>query len=177
MAYAIEFGGTSLCRAREALNQSFPSRLPPPALPPSYRRRNFDESLLPSLLATYYAAWPPDYPEGETPARLASTFRRAAADLHLVVADDGDVVGYVLTSRWPEYGEIDEVAVHPDHRRRGLGETLVLTAIESLGDQMIELIVMDDNPARRMYERLGFDVVDERLDLDLAPSAAAPGSS
>ena len=25
MAYAIEFGGTSLCRAREALNQSFPS--------------------------------------------------------------------------------------------------------------------------------------------------------
>ena len=24
MAYAIEFGGTSLCRAREALNQSFP---------------------------------------------------------------------------------------------------------------------------------------------------------
>ncbi len=26
MAYAIESGGTSLCRAREALNQSFPSK-------------------------------------------------------------------------------------------------------------------------------------------------------
>lgn len=144
------------------------SRPPAPALPPPYRLRDFDESLLPSLLATYYAAWPRDYSEDETPAKLASTFRRAAADLHLALGDGGGVVGYVLTTRTQEYGAIDEVAVHPDHHRRGLGEVLVLTAIESLGDRVIYLVVIDDNPAIRLYERLGFSVLDENLDLVLA---------
>ena len=97
------------------------------------------------------------------------SFRQATRDdLHLVVAHNGDVAGYVLTSRAPEGGVIEEVAVHPTHRRKGLGEALTLAAIRSLGDCTITLVVMDDNPVRTLYERLGFLVWEERVDLVLA---------
>ncbi|MDE0661422.1 MAG: GNAT family N-acetyltransferase [Gammaproteobacteria bacterium] len=142
----------------------------PKTLPRPYRWAHFNESLLPSLLATYYAAWPEDYYEGDDTAEIADSFRRANNDdLRLAVADNDDVAGYVLTSRPPEGGVIEEVAVHPAHRRRGLGEALTLAAIASLGDRTITLVVMDDNPARRLYERLGFAVWEERVDLVLGP--------
>lgn len=142
----------------------------PKALPRGYRFARFNESLLSALLATYYAAWPRDYYAGDDTADIAGLFRQAHSDdLHLVVADNGDVAGYVLTSRPPEGGVIDEVAVHPVHRRRGLGEALTRAGIRSLGDRTITLVVMDDNPARRLYERLGFAVWEERVDLVLGP--------
>lgn len=144
--------------------------LEPKALPRGYRFAHFNESLLPALLATYYAAWPRDYYAGDDTAEIAGLFRQAHGDdLHLVVADNGDVAGYVLTSRPPEGGVIDEVAVHPVHRRMGLGEALTRAGIRSLGDRTITLVVMDDNPARRLYERLGFAVWEERVDLVLGP--------
>ncbi|MCY4130820.1 MAG: GNAT family N-acetyltransferase [Gammaproteobacteria bacterium] len=62
---------------------------------------------------------------------------------------------------------MDEVAVHPSHRRKGLGEVLTLWAIQNLGDRTITLVVMDENPARNLYEKLGFVVWEERLDLML----------
>lgn len=144
--------------------------LEPKALPRGYRFARFNESLLPALLATYYAAWPRDYYAGEETSDIADAFRQAHSDdLHLVVADHGDVAGYVLTSRPPEGGVIDEVAVHPAHRRKGLGEALTRAAIRNLGDRTITLVVLDDNPARRLYKRLGFVVWEERVDLVLGP--------
>lgn len=56
--------------------------------------------------------------------------------------------------------------LRPD-RRKGLGEALTRAAVRSLGHCTITLIVLDDNPARRLYERLGFAVWEERLDLVL----------
>ena len=135
-------------------------------LPQSYRLIDYDESLLSALIATYYAAWPKDYYEGDETSDIAEIFRQAnPSDLRLVISDAGEVVGYVLLSRTTEYGVIDEVAVHPAHRRRGLGEVLTQWAIRVLGDLTITLVVMDDNPARFLYEKLGFVVWEERLDL------------
>ena len=142
----------------------------PKALPRRYRFAQFNESLLPALLVTYYAAWPKDYYEGEDTADIVDLFRQANSDdLLLVIADNGDVAGYVLTSRTPEAGVIEEVAARPAHRRKGLGEALTLAAIGSLGDRTITLVVMDDNPVRSLYERLGFAVWEERVDLVLGP--------
>ena len=124
-------------------------------------------SLLPSLLTTYYATWPSDYYRGDDTASIADIFRQARSDdLYLALAANGEVAGYVLASRTPELGVIDEVAVHPAHRRQGLGEALVLKAMQSLGDRRISLVVMDDNPAQRLYERLGFALWEDRVDLD-----------
>lgn len=135
-------------------------------LPRSYSLVDFNESLLPALMSTYYAAWPKDYYENEDTAGITDIFRQSMVDdLRLVVSDNGDVVGYILMSRTADTGVIDEVAVHPAHRSKGLGEALVRLAIKSLGDRTITLVVMNDNPARYLYERLGFIVVEEHLDL------------
>lgn len=135
-------------------------------LPESYRLVDFNESLLPALMSTYYAAWPKDYYENEDLGVIENTFRETTANnLHLVVSNNGNVVGYVLLSRTADEGVIDEVAVHPDHRSKGVGEALIRFAIKSLGDRTITLVVMNENPARYLYERLGFVVVEEHLDL------------
>ena len=142
---------------------------PAPQLPRLYRLASFNETLLPSLLTTYYAAWPSGYYRGDDTASIANIFRQASSDdLYLALVGNGEVAGYVLASRTPELGVIDEVAVHPVHRRQGLGEALVLKAMQSLGDRGVSLVVMDDNPAQRLYERLGFALWEERVDLVLA---------
>lgn len=140
------------------------------SLPHSYRLVNYDESLLPSLMSTYYAAWPKDYYANEGHEAIVEIFRQADLnDLRLVCSDLGDVVGYVLVSRTSEQGVIDEVAVHPRHRRKGLGKGLTQWAIQDLGDRVITLVVMDENPARDLYEALGFVDWEERFDLVSAP--------
>ena len=162
-------GGTGFRPSSRTTTMRLAAETPEPkALPRGYRWAHFNETVLPALLATYYAAWPKDYYAGDDTADIADSFRQAQNDdLHLVVTDNGDVAGYVLTSRPPEGGVIDEVAVHPAHRRKGLGEALTLAAIGSLGDRTVTLVVMDDNPVRSLYERLGFAVWEERVDLVL----------
>ena len=139
-------------------------------LPPSYHMLDFKESRLSSLMATYFLAWPKDYYQNEDADEIAEIFLQASPnDLRLVSSKAGDVVGYVLLSRTNEHGVIDEVAVHPTHRRKGLGEVLTQWAIDSLRDRIVTLVVMDENPARYLYEKLGFVVWEERLDMLVVP--------
>lgn len=64
--------------------------------------------------------------------------------------------GYV-DERTPELG----VAVLPEHRGRGVGTSLLSRLIEAAGDryEYISLSVSADNPAARLYRRLGFEEV------------------
>ncbi len=59
------------------------------------------------------------------------------------------------------------IAVYPEYRRQRIGE-LLLTALlhraEADGIDKISLSVAPDNPARRLYERHGFSVVNETPD-------------
>lgn len=47
------------------------------------------------------------------------------------------------------------IAVHPSHRRCGIGQSLLETVIASCNGD-IKLHVEHDNPAKRLYERAGF---------------------
>ena len=68
------------------------------------------------------------------------------------------------------YGFIDErtpelaIAVVPSKRGHGIGETLLAELIEkakAAGYERLSLSVEPGNPARKLYERFGFSVVDE----------------
>ena len=96
--------------------------------------------------------------------------------LHFMTGDDwfdarfwhlaergGELVGCVLT--WAphpaEGGWVKDLGVHPEHRRRGLGEALLhhaARAYRAAGVRRVGLKVDDDNPtgAPRLYERLGY---------------------
>ncbi len=57
------------------------------------------------------------------------------------------------------WGEVSAVCVHPDGQRQGLGEAVTLVAaqaIRSRGDRAMLHVRHDNDPAHRLYQRLGF---------------------
>jgi ribosomal protein S18 acetylase RimI-like enzyme len=79
----------------------------------------------------------------------------------ITLAADGDsIVGAVVTNKTGMGGFIPEnilvyIAVDPNQRGKGTGKALMERVIESV-DGDIALHVEPDNPAKRLYERLGF---------------------
>jgi len=84
-----------------------------------------------------------------------------------VTKDDGrEVAGYCVAWIVFETLQIQNVAVHPQHRRRGLARHLLLRAIEDCrftGVVAAQLEVRASNVvAQRLYQTLGFRSVGER---------------
>ncbi len=81
-----------------------------------------------------------------------------------LVAVDGDrVAGYVGSQSVLGETDMMNIAVHPDYRRRGIAEQLVTRLVAELKARgnhslMLEVRVSND-PARVLYEKLGFQQV------------------
>ena len=74
----------------------------------------------------------------------------------LVATDNGAVVGYLGCHHIAGEGFIANVAVHPDHRRRGIARLLVQAAqAESVSRLMLE-VRASNTAAIALYRSLGF---------------------
>ena len=80
--------------------------------------------------------------------------------LWLVAVEDGRLAGYVGSQTVIDETDMMNVAVHPDFRRRGIGEKLILDLVEALkekGSRSLTLEVRASNEAAiGLYEKLGF---------------------
>lgn len=81
----------------------------------------------------------------------------------LIAEDDGAPVGYALASVVPQTpirGHLYDLYVHADVRGRGVGRELIAATAERLrqrGVTHLSLdVALDNESARRLYERLGF---------------------
>lgn len=76
---------------------------------------------------------------------------------------DNQIVGYVIFWKIGEEVQINNIAIHPDFRRRGLGEWLlrqVISKVKKDGAQYITLEVRPSNlAAQALYRKLGFKPV------------------
>lgn len=86
-----------------------------------------------------------------------------------VPADDGrvdEVLGYIGLWDLVDEGHISTLAVHPEHRRRGIGETLLragLLALVETGMHKASLEVRASNQAaQHLYAKFGFGVYGRR---------------
>ena len=84
----------------------------------------------------------------------------------LVAEENGEVVGYVGSQGGLGGSDMMNVAVHPDHRRKGIAETLVLALCKDLKQRdnvCLTLEVRVSNaPAIALYEKFGFTQVGRR---------------
>ena len=83
--------------------------------------------------------------------------------LWLVAEDDGKVLGYVGSQTVLDETDMMNIAVHPNHRRKGIADSLVEALIRSLkeaGSHQLTLEVRVSNaPARSLYDELGFSEI------------------
>ncbi len=104
-------------------------------------------------LSHYFTAWPPDREFGVVAENAHGLAPVGVAWARVFPADD------------PGYGFVDEatpevsVWVSPHRRGQGIGSDLMMQMIEQARERefsQISLSVENGNPARRLYERLGF---------------------
>ena len=78
----------------------------------------------------------------------------------LVAEEDGKVTGYVGSQTVMDESDMMNVAVHPDYRRKGVAEKLVMELVEALKKRDSRCLTLEvrasNEPARALYEKLGF---------------------
>ena len=78
----------------------------------------------------------------------------------LVAVEDGQVLGYIGSQSVLGESDMMNVAVHPDHRRRGIAEMLVTTLSHDLKERDNVCLTLEVRastmPAIGLYEKLGF---------------------
>jgi ribosomal protein S18 acetylase RimI-like enzyme len=128
------------------------------------------------------ARWNPDWPREPIEEVLADPMLVRYHDSWGRPGDGGvvaEIEGQPVGAAWyrqfspdgPGYGYVDEkvpelsIAVVPLHRRKGIGEALLracMVQAREEGFQALSLSVAAHNRSRMMYQRAGFEKVDER---------------
>ncbi len=86
--------------------------------------------------------------------------------LWIVAQENGVVAGYVGSQTVLGEADMMNLAVHPDYRRQGIAEQLVLRLIAQLREQGSHILMLEvrasNAPAIALYEKLGFFQVGRR---------------
>lgn len=89
-----------------------------------------------------------------------------AAGAGAVSPGGGGVVGYVSTSLAGPSADLLRIAVHPGHRRTGLGRALLKATLDALPRAGCEEVLLEvhagNTPALRLYEAYGFERISVR---------------
>lgn len=89
-----------------------------------------------------------------------------ALSFWLVAVEEDTVAGYIGSQTVMGETDMMNVAVHPDYRRRGIGEQLVNCLVEELKKRQSRSLTLEvrasNLPAQKLYEKLGFSEVGRR---------------
>jgi GNAT superfamily N-acetyltransferase len=122
---------------------------------------SLQQAMQPQVFNHFYPNWQ------DSQARAVESACRAP-DMKVWTAQDGDsIVGFVAARLYQDagMGEIYMVAVDPVHQGKGIGGTLCDRAIEWMRSSGMSVAMVETGgdpghaPARRAYERLGFQEV------------------
>jgi GNAT superfamily N-acetyltransferase len=97
-------------------------------------------------------------------ARQTASFARQwkQDDAHIIVLDDRDV-GWLQAQETESVILLQQFFIEPDCQGQGIGSQVLARLLDGWQTvrKPVVLAVLKNNPARRLYERFGFVVVDE----------------
>ena len=119
------------------------------------------------------SGWPPElqraFLQQQHEAQHAHYANVYAEAERLVVLHGGEAIGRLYLSEWPSQIRIVDISLVPDARGRGLGDALLrdLQADAASRGKGVSIHVEKFNPARNLYVRLGFELVEDKGIYDL----------
>lgn len=97
-------------------------------------------------------------------------YRRHYPDAEwLIIERGGEAIGRLYTEVWPSQIRIIDIALAPAARGQGIGRAIIEdvgAVARSLG-KSVSIHVEKNNPARFLYQRIGFRVVEDKGIYDL----------
>ncbi len=86
---------------------------------------------------------------------------------HQVVLLNGEPIGVVSVEELNDHSFIHEIQILPEFQRKGIGSRILVDLLARAGQsgKFVKLKVLRENEAKRLYERHGF-VVSEERDID-----------
>lgn len=86
--------------------------------------------------------------------------------LWLIAEVDGVVAGYVGSQTVLDSADMMNLAVSQSFRRQGIGERLVNCLTEALKEKGVKTLLLEvrvsNDPAKELYQKLGFEIVGKR---------------
>ncbi len=125
--------------------------------------RSYESADLSEVIALWRLVFP-DAPAHNDPLSDIQSKSKIQPEFFFVALVDGRVVGTAMSGYDGHRGWVYYVAVHPDHRRRGIGSALmrkVESALMGIGCPKLNLQIRAGNePVKAFYESLGYAVED-----------------
>jgi len=118
---------------------------------------------LEQVLAIERVSFPTPWSEAAFVHELTRNNNRST---YLVAASGSKVLGYGGMWQFAGEGHITNLAVHPDHRRRGLGIFILEALIDRARESECETVTLEvresNHAARELYEKAGLGPVGRR---------------
>ena len=77
--------------------------------------------------------------------------------------EKGTTIGYIFGWLIANEYHLNNIAVHPDHRRKGIAAKLLQKSIKTIKSKNAERLLLevraDNFPAKQLYETLGFGAI------------------
>ena len=159
--------------------------MPPPlraAAPLGLSYRPITEEDLPFLFQVYASTrleelavtgWPDEAKRGFLAQQFGAQhdhYQRHYPDAEWLVIDwNGDSAGRLYLEEWPSQIRLIDIAILPEFRGRGIGSAILSDLLEwaSAKRKAVSIHVEKNNPARSLYDRLGFRPSEDKGVYDL----------
>jgi len=94
---------------------------------------------------------------------LAAEFRNGFVLNNItMVIIAGRRAGYISVKQTPDSIYIDNIQISPAWQGHGIGSDILKRILDGSDKKSVRLATFDDNPAKRLYERMGFSVVERK---------------
>ena len=98
---------------------------------------------------------------------------------HDIILVNGKPIGRVLVNVGHDAWRLVDISLLADFRGRGIGGAIIGRLLDDANSARLplRLVVSKHNPARRLYDRLGFSIIDGNATHDVMEKPPASGSS